>query len=167
MHTDPLSIALKAARRTRSVCLLILVLAAAWAFRPLPGPTPIPVAVAPPDVPAPEVPVQPLMLAAFDAPVFTTTPPPPEPSVPSPPPPPPVLKLQLLGIAGVSAGSPELIATLYDPEADSVRRTSPGETVAGWRVESIDTRTVALRRGDATRHLTLRADSAAPSEKRR
>lgn len=150
-----------ATRRGRVACVFAVVAAGVWAFWPLHDAalgehgSPAPQASS---VDAPPSALPPLDVAVFDAPVFTSTVDEVVAAATPPAPPPPPLKLQLLGITQDPAQDAALVATLYDPDSDSVRRAVAGESLGAWRIERITADGVSLKLGTSVQHLAIRSD---------
>ncbi len=104
-----------------------------------------------------------LDLTAFRAPLWVAPPAPPPPPAPVPTkPPPPPLKWQLLAIEHDERGDSAL---LYDPDADTMLRVRPGESVGDRAIEKITTAGVEIRDAGALRTLALRPDRTNPSDR--
>jgi len=93
-----------------------------------------------------------LPIEAFDTSLIHL-PPKPIAKLESPPPPPPPPRLVLLAIAE-RAGQPN-VASIYDPDIDTVVLLSPGQSHAGFTVTSIADHAVVLKSGRRTVSLFL------------
>ncbi len=103
-----------------------------------------------------------LDLAAFRAPLWVAPPAPPPPPAPVPTKPPPPLKWQLLAIEHDERGDSAL---LYDPDADTLLRFRPGESLGDRAIEKITTASVEIRDAGTVRTLALRPDRTNPADR--
>jgi hypothetical protein len=78
------------------------------------------------------------------------------------PPPGETIPIELVGTLLTARGA----AALLQPQGQNARWLQAGETIAGWRVETIQRDQVSLRLDDENRTLELRADLVQPAQPR-
>ncbi len=98
-----------------------------------------------------------------ERPVFSATrrppapPPAPIPVVEAPPPPPAPAEPPQLGIVGTATGETDNVAVVIDQTTRNLVRLHVGETISGWLVRSVDSRTMTIEKDSRSVTLALPA----------
>lgn len=108
--------------------------------------------------------------ATRERPLFAATrrPPPPvvtaeaAPPPPPPPPPPPEPEKPHFALVGTVIGEPQGIAVVRDQSTSSLVRVRVGEAVSGWRLRSVDERTMIIEKNSQVVTLSLPEKNSAP-----
>jgi hypothetical protein len=80
-------------------------------------------------------------------------PPPPKPAEPEHP---------LLTLVGTAIGTPKNVAVVLDRTTKTIVRLHVGETVSGWILRSVDSRTITVEKNSQTVTLVLPAPGSPP-----
>lgn len=161
IHADPLVKLRRDAVRTSLVGVGVCIAALAWALWPdrvRPAIVDRPVATLKGPAKAAASEQLAINWSAFDAPIWNPSPAPASPQAPPPP-----LRLQLIAITKETApsGTAFYVASLYDPDTDTLSVVRAGEKVAARKVVRVDALWVEIADTMGTRRLTLDVPASA------